>query len=304
MIAKAFILSLLATAPTWGGIETQVAFDSSEPQEINQITIEDQLHQGPTKTSDSLGVKITADSGIVFDRESGKVLFSKSPNTRLAMASITKVMTVITALESGKDLQEEVVVAPEAANLIGARIKLEPNETIRFEDLLKGAMISSGNDAALAIAYHVGDGDVEAFIAMMNENAKRLGLKNTQFKNPHGLDQDGHYSTAEDIGKLFDHALENENFRKYISTKTDEAHALDRSTVHKLKNTNRLLDGAYPYMIGAKTGYTDNAGFCLVSVSSKDENEIITVVLGSDYSGNQFQDSKALIEWSFNNYRW
>lgn len=303
MIAEAFILSILATAPSWSGVETQLDATQQNESAAEHFFIE-KNNSGPQKISDSLGVKITAQSALVIDRESGDILFAKNPNEKRAMASITKVMTVITALESGKDLDAEVITHPEASNLIGARIKLESQEVIRFEDLLKGAMISSGNDAALAIAYHVGDGDKEVFIKMMNEKAREIGLKNSSFKNPHGLDAGGHYSSAEDIIALFDYALQNEKFRSYINIKTDEAHALDRSTVHKFKNTNKLLSEVYPYMIGGKTGYTDNAGFCLVSLSSQDDNEILTVVLGSNYSGNQFQDSKALIEWTYNNYSW
>lgn len=292
-------MAALIFAPSWLGLDNGLLDQNvSNPE---QLEMEQNI---PEKTGESLGVKITAGSGLVIDKETGHVLFSKNPHEVRAMASTTKVMTTLVALESGKDLEEVITVNEKAVGLEGAKIKLLKDERLPFKELVRGAMISSGNDAALATALHVADGDEQKFVEMMNTKATELGLENTQFKNPHGLDAPGHHSTAKDLAKLLSAALEYDSFREMISTERDEVAAVNADTTHVFKNTNKLLDSAYPYMKGGKTGFTDNAGFCLVALSEKDGKEVISVVLGSDLNGNQFQDTKAMVEWTFMNYSW
>lgn len=300
MISKTLLIAALIFTPSWLGIESAVVnTDISESKSGAQNELQ------PEKISRSLGVKVTAESALAIDRKTGAVLFSKNMHEARAMASTTKVMTVLIALESGKDLNEVVTVHNDAVGLEGAKIRLENDEQLTFSDLIKGALVASGNDAALATALHTADGDLNIFLAMMNAKASELGLEDTHFMNPHGLDADNHYTTASDLAKIFSAALEYEEFKEMIATQKTEAHALNSETVHTYRNTNKLLTNVYPYMHGGKTGFTDNAGFCLVSLSGHgDEDEIITVVLGSDLNGNQFQDSKSIIEWAYLNYSW
>ncbi|MBU1167670.1 D-alanyl-D-alanine carboxypeptidase [Patescibacteria group bacterium] len=308
MLTKSFLISLLLFASPFLGTENQVVLEDSAPVAManaSEVVSEPILTSSPQKKTDSLGMKITAESALVTDLNSGLVLYAKNPDKKVAMASITKVMTVLLALDEKDRFEEEVLIDNEMILLEGAKIKLLRDEKIRLGDLVKGALISSGNDAACAVGKYLGDGDLSRFTELMNKKASELGLENTQFKNPTGLDEEGHYSTARDLTKLFTEALKDESFRDMINTKDTEAHALNVEKIHYFHNTNRLLHGSYPYMKGGKTGYTENAGFCLLSLSgNSDKDEIITVVLGSDLNGNQFQDSKALIEWSYNNFEW
>lgn len=258
---------------------------------------------GPVKKSDSLGMKITAKSAIVIDKATGSVLFEKNANERTAMASLTKVMTGIVALESGANLDDTVLLSSETVGLEGANVGLEDGEEIRAKDLLYGTLIASGNDAAVSLAKYIGR-DVDSFVAKMNQQAQVLGLNDTRFKNPCGLDADNHFSTARDLAKLFDYATDNNSFREIIAMQSYDANALNKETVHHFETTNKLFD-IYLDMKGGKTGFTDEAMFSFVSLFDNGQgNEIIVVVLGSDLNGNQFQDTKALADWTFRNYNW
>lgn len=298
------------TIPTWAGLENSIVLDQAQDvQHVSKIqetkAAAKEESTGPTKTSNSLGIKVTAESALVVDRDSKQVLFSKNPDDVRAMASITKVMTAIVALESAKDLEATVTIDPELTRLEGGKIKLLSGEEITLYDLICGALIASGNDAASAVGKYVGGGDMDVFVEMMNTKAKEIGMNHTQFRNPSGLDEDGQITSTRDLAIMFDYALKNEKFREIIGMRHAEAHALNVDKIHYFNNTNKLLRDTYSYMKGGKTGFTDNAGFCLISVSGHSaQDEIITVVLGSDLSGNQFQDSKALIEWTYDNFEW
>lgn len=299
MITKSFLMAALVFAPTWLGLDTGLL----ESQDLS-LAQEDVINK-PQKVGESVGVKVTAQSALVIDKKSGKVLFSKNPNDVRAMASTTKVMTALVAIDSGKSLADVVTVPDEAVGIEGAGMKLLKDEQVTFGDLIRGTLVASGNDAAYATAWYASGGDVDSFIAQMNQKANEMGLSNTHFANPHGLDAENHHTTSKELAQIFLAAIENEILGEIMQMRTVEAHALNADEVHNLKNTNKLLSDVYPYMRGGKTGFTDNAGFCLVSLSaSPEDDEIITVVLGSDLSGNQFQDSKALIEWTYNNYSW
>lgn len=261
------------------------------------------VDSGPVKKTESLGMQITAKSALVIDRKTKKVLYEKNANQKMAMASLTKLMTAIVFLEeSKKKLDERFLVPYDITVLDGAGIGLVPGEEISYKDLLWGALVGSGNDAAEALALTLDNR--KEFIEKMNEKAKELGLNNTHFACVAGLDTSDHYSTATDIVKLFDYALGIKEIREAIRIKEFDAHSLNTDFVHHVVNTNRLLRFDYPRIKGGKTGYTESAGFCLVAWSEDKNNEIITVVMNSDLDGNQFQDTKALIDWTFGNYRW
>ncbi len=256
---------------------------------------------GPEKVSNSMGMKITAKSAIVVDRKSQKVLFEKNSNEQVSMASLTKLMTAIVFLDNfDKKLSAKFLVPVEATLLEGADIDLLHGEEITYKDLLWGALIGSGNDAAESLAISLGKKD---FINKMNEKAREIGLDGTHFSGVTGLDAKDHYSNAGDLVKLLDYAISNKTIKEAVQVKEFDAHALNADHIHHIVNTNRLLRFDYPKIKGGKTGYTENAGFCLASWSEdKKGNEIIVVVLGSDLNGNQFQDTKALIDWTYNNY--
>ncbi|MFA6296700.1 MAG: D-alanyl-D-alanine carboxypeptidase family protein [Patescibacteria group bacterium] len=259
---------------------------------------------GPVKKTESLGMQITSKSAIVVDRKTKKVLYEKNPNQRMAMASMTKLMTAIVFLEeSKKNLNDRFLVPYEITVLDGAGIGLESGEEITYKDLLWGALIGSGNDAAEGLALTLDNR--KEFIDKMNEKAKELGLLDTHFACASGLDTENHYSTASDMAKILDYALGLKEIKEAIKVKEFDVNSLNTDLVHHILNTNRLLRYDYPKMVGGKTGYTDAAGFCLASLSSDEKNnDILTVVMNSDLDGNQFQDTKALVDWTYKNYKW
>ena len=209
-------------------------------------------------------------SYILIEASSGRVLASENENLKLPMASLTKIMTAYTVIENA-NLNDIVTITKESAGIEGSSMYIKVGEKYSVEELLYGLMLVSGNDAATALAYHIG-GSVDGFATLMNEQAKKLQLKNTQFKNPSGLDAQGHYTTASDLATLTSIALNNAIFSKIVSTKQIKIHG------KMLVNHNRLLreiDGC----IGVKTGYTKACGRCLVSAVKKDDVTLICVTL-------------------------
>lgn len=237
--------------------------------------------------------------GIIYDRKSGKVIWGKNENKRSAMASTTKIMTCIVVIENA-DLNAEVKVSAKAAGIGGSRLGLKKDDKITIKDLLYGLMLRSGNDAAVALAEYVGK-DKEGFANLMNKKAKELGLKDTHFVTPHGLDDPEHYTTAYELAKIADYALKNEMFAKIVGTKE---HTININGYAKqLCNTNELL-GYLQGVSGVKTGFTNNAGRCLVTSINRNDFEIITVVLGADTKKIRTADSINLIEYAYENYKY
>lgn len=237
--------------------------------------------------------------GIIYDRKSGKVIWGKNENKRSAMASTTKIMTCIVVIENA-DLNAEVKVSAKAAGTGGSRLGLKKDDKITIKDLLYGLMLRSGNDAAVALAEYVGK-DKEGFANLMNKKAKELGLKDTHFVTPHGLDDPEHYTTAYELAKIADYALKNEMFAKIVGTKE---HTININGYAKqLCNTNELL-GYLQGVSGVKTGFTNNAGRCLVTSVNRNDFEIITVVLGADTKKIRTADSINLIEYAYENYKY
>lgn len=233
---------------------------------------------------------VSAASAILVDAESGRVLYEKDAHTQRRIASTTKLMTALVVVESTPDLSKTVTITAEHW-VEGTSMYLEPGEQVTLEELLYGLLLQSGNDAAMALATGCA-GEVETFVEWMNQWAEELGMKNTHFANPNGLDQEGHYSTAYDMSLLAVAVLKNETLREIVATKT--ATKAGRS----LKNHNKLL-WQYEGCIGMKTGYTSEAGRTLVSCAQRDGQTLICVTL---HDPNDWADHTALFDYGFQTF--
>ena len=240
------------------------------------------------------GPGVSSTSSIVIEASSNRVLFGTNAHKKLPMASTTKIMTALVALENGS-LDDEVKVSSNAYGVEGSSMYLHLGETIPLRDLLYGLMLASGNDAAVAIAEHIG-GSVEGFVCMMNDKAARLGLVNTHFVTPNGLHDDEHYTTAYDLAIIAAEALRNDTFAEIVSSQyyTSESGSITRY----FKNKNKLLWN-YEGANGVKTGYTMYAGKCLVFSAERDGMQVVGVTLNSS---NIFSDAKLLMDYAFANY--
>jgi serine-type D-Ala-D-Ala carboxypeptidase (penicillin-binding protein 5/6) len=251
----------------------------------------------PKKANASLSV--SAQSAILMEQSTGRVLFEKDAYKPKRIASITKIMTAILAIESGK-MDEMVKVSENAVRTEGSSIYLKPGEKIKLRDLVYGLMLRSGNDAAVAIAEHVG-GSLEGFVYMMNQKAEEIGMKNTEFANPHGLDDhENHYSTAYDMALLTRYAMNNEDFREISGTKVHRAPNPTESWDRKWTNKNRLLTELYEKSTGGKTGYTKRAKRTLVSTATKGELDLIAVTLNAP---DDWDDHIQMFERGFKTYQ-
>ena len=258
------------------------------------------LGEAIQEVQQSQDISILSRYAVVYDRSSGKVLWGKNENTPVPMASTTKIMTALVMLENiGIDrLDEQIIVSKDAANTIGSRLGLHTGDIITYNDLLYGLMLCSGNDAAVQIAISIA-GSVPNFVELMNQKALNLGLTNTHFITPHGLDRDDHYTTALELAIITDNALKNPKILQVVSTKEYTVNI--NGYPKTLLNTNELL-GYLEGVNGVKTGYTSKAGRCLVTSTSRDGFDIITVVLGADTRKIRTQDSIKLIEYTYKNY--
>jgi D-alanyl-D-alanine carboxypeptidase (penicillin-binding protein 5/6) len=230
---------------------------------------------------------LSAQRAILMDAATGRVLYEKNADEQSLIASTTKIMTGLLAAESGR-LQETCQIPPEAVGIEGSSLYLKAGEELTLEQLLYGTMLRSGNDAAMALALALA-GNEAAFVAQMNEKAAALGLKDTHFANPHGLDHEGNYSTARDLAKLACAALENPVFRQVVSTKE---YAFG---IRCLVNHNKLL-WRYEGAIGVKTGYTKAAGRLLVSAAERDGRRLVAVTMDAP---NDWADHAALLDYGF-----
>lgn len=237
------------------------------------------------------GHELSAHSAIVLCADTGDVLFEKNADERMLIASITKIMTAIVVIENS-ELDEEIVIKPEWSAIEGSSMYANPGESYTVRELLYGMMLNSGNDAAAALACTV-CGDESAFAEKMNEKARELGLSNSSFKNPHGLDEDGHYSTARDMACLTAYCMENEDFKEIASTNC----AVIKDVTYY--NHNKLLR-EYDGCIGVKTGYTMAAGRTLVSCAERDGMRLVCVTLSAP---DDWNDHKYLLDKAFSQYR-
>lgn len=243
---------------------------------------------------------IAGQAAILINPDDGRVLYEKNADQRRAMASTTKIMTALLVMEH-LNYDATVTVSKLAADVGESEMLLDPGEVVTVEELLYGILVMSGNDAATAGAEAVA-GSVDAFVKMMNQRATELGLANTHFVNPHGLDASGHYSSARDLAKLGAYAMKNPNFAKIAGTARIEFPWPGHSSNRVMINHNKLL-GAVPYITGVKTGFTNKAGFCLVASASKDGVDLVSVVLGATTNDQCNQDTLKLMDYGFSFYR-
>lgn len=240
--------------------------------------------------------EIHAGAAVLMEAGSGRVLYEQHAHTRLPMASTTKIMTALVVLESC-DLQATVAVDPRAVGVEGSSVYLYPGELLTVEQLLFALLLSSANDAAAALAYEVA-GSIEGFAAMMNQTAERIGVRNTHFQNPHGLDANGHYTTAYDLAVITAYALQNEDFLRIVSTQKKVIPLREQEGARVLRNHNKLL-ASFQGCIGVKTGFTKKSGRCLVSAAERDGVRLICVTLDCPDDWNAH---KTLLEDGFARY--
>lgn len=272
------------TAPGGGSAPAQVSSPSNQATTVT-------LPPAPS---------ITGQAGILINMDDGRVLWEKNPDERRSMASTTKIMTALLAIEN-LDVNGTVKASKAATDTGESEMLLEPGEVVSVEELLYGIMVMSGNDAAMVAAEAVA-GDVDSFVKMMNARAKELGLTNTSFANPHGLDAEGHYSTARDLAMLGMYAMENPEFAKLAGTARIEFPWPGHDQKRIMINHNKLV-GKVPYVTGIKTGFTNKAGFCLVGSGSKGGVNLVSVVLGTQSADICAEDTTRLLEYGFSLYR-
>ena len=270
--------------------------DNDKPITENEIN---EIYTVETSNNNTSNLNLNARSCIVLDRLSKKIIYGKKEYNKVKMASTTKIMTAIIVIEN-YDLNKTIQVSKKAASTGGSRLGLKAGDKITVNDLLYGLMLCSGNDAAVALAETVGE-SIQGFSNLMNEKAKKLGLNNTHFESPHGLDSDQHYTTAYELALLTNYALNNSTFLNIVGTK--------RYTVtingnpKNLINTNELL-GILNGIYGVKTGFTNGANRCLVTACKRGNIDVICVVLGCDTKKFRTQDSIKLIEYTFKNFEY
>ena len=240
--------------------------------------------------SDS-GLSVSAKGAVLYEPETNTFLYSKNANTRLAMASTTKIMTALIALES-LDPNENIIVDDRAVGVEGSSIYLKSGETVKAIDLVYATILQSANDAAEALAYRI-SGSIEAFAQIMNEKAYSLGLKDTNFKNPHGLDAANHYTSPHDLAIITAHALKNENFKNISSTYKKEI--LSSESKKLLVNHNKMLK-MYDGCIGVKTGYTKKSGRSLVCAAERNGLTLISVTIDAP---DDWNDHTKLLDYGY-----
>lgn len=243
-------------------------------------------------------LKITSDAAIVMEQSTGRVLFGKNERKKVKIASTTKILTAIVAVEN-KPLTDKVIVSKKADDTGGSSVGIVSGSEVTLEALLYGLLLKSGNDCAIAIAEYVG-GDVETFVKMMNEKAYEIGAKDTNCTNPHGLDTENNYSTAYDLAKITCYAKSNETLSKMLGTRSITINFGKQSKY--LSNTNRLLF-SYPYCDGGKTGFTNIANRCLVATAKKDDLKIVGIILGAPTTDIRFNECKELLKYGIENYK-
>lgn len=242
-------------------------------------------------------VQVSAHAAVLLEPTSGDVVYSRNGTERLPMASTTKIMTALAAIEAVPDLQTVYAIPPAAVGIEGSSIYLQAGEHLTIEELLYAVLLESANDAATAVAILV-DGSVEAFAQRMNATAAALGLTDTHFTNPHGLDDPEHYTTALDLAKLAAHALEDPTFAKIVKTTRYTIPLGDGEGTRVLVNHNRLLRH-YGDVIGVKTGFTKHSGRCLVSAAEQAGVRLVAVTLDAP---DDWQDHRLMLDYGFTRY--
>ena len=255
-----------------------------------------------TQNQNQEKLSLYALSALLMDAKNGRVLYEKNGYNQMAMASTTKIMTCLVALEEG-NLEDVVTVSKYASTMPDVQLNIREGDQFILGDLLFSLMLESHNDVAVAIAEHIG-GSVEGFATLMNEKAKELGCTNTNFVTPNGLDADGHYTTAYDLALIASYAIKNKDFIKITNTPNWEFKELTNGRTYAVSNKDRFLymmDGA----IGIKTGFTSKAGYCFVGAVDSNDKTFVSVVLGSGWPPNKnykWRDTTTLMNYGCNSY--
>src|SRR5829696_4720878 len=251
--------------------------------------------------------KLNAGSWTLIDADTGLYLAGKNPDEQVPIGSTTKIMVALVALDEGVDLDEQVEVSEDAASYAGpvySNVGLYPYDHVSVRDLLYAALIPSGTDAVYALAEHLEDGSVDEFVARMNDKAKELGLKNTHFENPAGIDARGNYSSAADLAKITREAMKYPEFREIVSMPEATITTQDREI--DVVNTNLLVvpNSGYDYgpATGVKTGTSAQAGFCLVASAESGDESYIAVVLDAASDTQRFEAARTALEYGFGEY--
>lgn len=249
-------------------------------------------------------LEISSKSAILMDVSTGQILYEKNAHDKLPPASVTKVMTMLLiceALDSGKiKLDDKVQISENAASMGGSQIFLEPGETQDINTLLKGIAVASANDGCVAMAEHIA-GSVEGFVDMMNKKAQELGMKDTHFANTNGLPVENHYTSAHDIALMSRELLKHDVIHKYLTTWMDKVVVGKKQSTIGLANTNKLIKH-YNGATGVKTGFTQQAKYCLSAAAKRGETHLVAATLGAETSPIRFKDATALLDYGFANY--
>ncbi len=241
-------------------------------------------------------------SAILVESTTGKVIFEKNKDDKRSPASMTKIMTLLLTMEAIDDgiisFEDKVNVSKNASGMGGTQIFIEEGSSVDVLTLVKGITIASANDAAVAIAEKIG-GSEEVFVKMMNDRARELGCKNTNFMNPHGLDEEGHYTTAYDLSLIARELLKHEKILEFTSTYEDYIEVSGEN--HWLVNTNKLVR-FYEGIDGLKTGYTDKALYCLTATMKRNDMRLVSIIMGSDTKDNRSSDTISMMEYGYSQY--
>ena len=249
-------------------------------------------------------LSVSSKSAILMDIGSGQILYEKNAHDKLPPASVTKVMTMLLiceALDSGKiTLNDSVQISENAASMGGSQIFLEPGEVQKVDTLLKGIAVASANDGCVAMAEYIA-GSIESFVDMMNAKAKELNMKDTNFVNTNGLPVDNHYTSAHDIALMSRELLKHDVIHKYLTTWMDQVVVGKKQATVGLANTNKLIKH-YQGATGVKTGFTQQAKYCLSASAKRGDTHLVAVTLGAETSPERFKDATSLLNFGFANY--
>lgn len=284
LFAIALVAALLVPLPAVGSVSTTDI--------IGTVTVSDL----PTLRAAAPDLDMPA--GILCTLD-GEVLWARDADDERAMASTTKIMTAVVVLERAENLDQVIIVPAKATRIGESGVGIKAGEQQSVRDLLSAMLVASANEAALALALQVG-GSEEGFVALMNEKAAELSLQHTRFANPHGLDQPDHHTSASDLATLATYAMQDPVFRSMVAIEKTRIPA--PSGMRTIETSNKLL-ASYPGANGIKTGWTDDAGYCMVASAERDGIELVAVVMGLDSESHRFQEAKQILDWGFGHYR-
>ena len=289
------ILVILAVPLLSGAENSLVTIQTEVPENNTAVIVQKYVYPPASKSATPLS--LSAHSILIKDLATNTILYKKDSDSRIPIASTTKIMTALIGSEYFKP--NSVLTVGSSSEAPGSKVGLILGEKLTFRSLLFGMLLSSGNDASYAIAENYPGGLVD-FVAAMNQKTEDLGLLNTHFDNPAGFDSPNHFSSANDLSKITEEALKNSDLSRIFATKETEIVSLDKKEAHKLTNLNKLLT-SLPGVLGVKTGFTIVAKENLVTLVERGGHRVLTVVLGSD---DRFGETSQLVEWTYRNFIW